>query len=302
MVAIPLTYHDSEDRVRKLAYLGLLVATLGWGGAFIAGKLALREFSPMSASAWRYLLAGSVLVPFALRHARTYSLRPVAGPLTLMIVCGGFFYPLFFMLSLERTSATNTSLIVALMPVITYSLCPLVGEEVSGRRWIAVLIALVGAVVVITRADLGVLVDVTRLNTGDLIALCAACVWAVFNLASRRTVVALPASLINVTVFGCGGVAMMVAAAPDTAVASLIAASPGSRAAVFYLAIFSSVLSGQLYLNAMRVLGVSRTVIFIYCVPFVTAILAAFILGESISVYQAVGGGLIFGGLVLAAR
>lgn len=53
-------------------------------------------------------------------------------------------------------------------------------------------------------------------------------------------------------------------------------------------------------LLAMRVLGVSRTVPLVYCVPFVTATMTALILGEELNYYQADGGGFIFSGLLLA--
>ncbi len=301
MAAGTTTMSDrSQVRVRELAYLGLLIATLGWGGAFIAGKLALRDFTALSTSAWRFALAAAIVLPFALRHLRTASLAPVAGPLALMVACGGVLYPWLFMASLERTSATNTSLIIAIMPVLTYAMCPLIGERISRRRWLAMSIALVGAVVVITRGDPARLTALGTLNLGDLLALCAAAVWSVFNLASRRTVVGLPTPLINTFIYGVGGSVLFALALPERPVAQLAAASNVGLGGLLFLAIVPSVLSGHVYLHAMRVLGVSRTVPFVYCVPFVTATLASLILGEELNLYQAAGGAFIFSGLLLA--
>ena len=75
--------------------------------------------------------------------------------------------------ALERTSASNTSLLIALNPVITLLLSPLVGERLDRRRLGGVGLALAGAVVVITHGDLARLASLT-LNAGDLIALAAA--------------------------------------------------------------------------------------------------------------------------------
>jgi drug/metabolite transporter (DMT)-like permease len=284
----------------ELATVGLLAATLGWGGAFIAGKLVAHEVSPLSASAWRFGGAALLLLPFGLRHLRTVALRPVAVPLALMVVCGGIVYPWLFMASLARTSATNTSLIIAIMPVLTCLLCPLVGESISARRWSAVGIALLGAVIVISRGDPRRLMGLGTLNAGDLLALAAAGVWSVFNLASRRVVATLPSTLVNSLVFGGGGLALFALATPEQPIEQLRVASPVALAGLAYLAVVPSVLSGLAYLRAVRVLGLSRTVVFIYCVPFVTATLAALVLGENLNGYQGVGGALIFAGLLLA--
>ena len=289
-----------REHRRELAFLGLVLAALGWGGAFIAGKLALREISVLTASAWRYVFAAAVLIPFAVRHAGNVSLSNSAGALFIMFLCGGLMYPLLFMTALERTSATNTSLIVALMPVLTLFLCPLIGESVSRRRWFAAFVALGGAAVVISRGEIAVLVGLSSFNPGDVFALAAAGVWAVFNLASRRAVVELPTSVINAILYGSGGAIMMILALPEMPLLQLQDASSIGWGSVLFLAIVPSVFSGHLYLNAMRVLGVSRSVVFIYCVPFVTAALASLFLGETINRYQTIGGVLIFAGLVLA--
>ncbi len=292
--------NPAQVRAVELASLGLLVATLGWGGAFIAGKLVLRELPAVSSAAWRYVGAALVLLPFGLRHLRSVSIAPVAGPLAVMVGCGGVLYPLLFMASLERTSATNTSLIVAIMPVLTCLLCPLVGEKISVRRWCAVGLALIGAVVVISRGDPHRLIELRSLNSGDLLALAAAAVWSVFNLASRSVVARLPGSLVNSFVFGGGAVVLFALALPESPVDQLTKASSVALAGLLYLAVVPSVMSGLAYLHAVRVLGLGRTVVFIYCVPFVTAALAALILGEDLNWYQAAGGGLIFSGLLLA--
>lgn len=294
---LPNTYGIAP---REVAYASLVAATLGWGAAFIAGKLALREFPAASTAAWRFVAATALLLPFAARHFRTVSLRPVLLPLAVMVVCGGVLYPWLFMAALERTSATNTSLIVAVMPVLTCLLCPLIGERVSRRHWGAVALALLGAVVVISRGDPARLAGLRAMNTGDLLAFASAMVWAVFNLASRRTVGVVPVSVINTVVFGLGSLGLMLLALPERPVDRLLAASSSGLAGLAFLALVPSVLSGLAYLNAMRVLGVGRTVVFVYCVPFVTAALAALVLGESLNWYQGAGGALIFAGLLLA--
>ena len=109
------------------AYAGLSLATLCWASAFIAGKVALAEMSPIVVGAWRYAIASLVLLPFALRSRRLASLRGVGFPFAIMVVTGGLLYPLLFLVALQNTSATNTSLLIALNPAFTTLLSPLIG-------------------------------------------------------------------------------------------------------------------------------------------------------------------------------
>ncbi len=285
---------------RSLAYAGLAFAVLCWGGAFIAAKVLLREMDALPAAAWRFVVAAALLWPFTARSMRGAGLRSIALPLAVMVVCGGLLYPSLFMWSLERTTATNTSLVVATMPVLTFLLCPWIGEAVPRRRWVAVIVALCGAAVLITRGDANALYALTHLNTGDLLALVAASVWAIFNLASRGVVMAVSPAVVNTVLFSVGGVGLLALSSPLAAVGQLQSLSAAGWAALGFLAVGPSMVSGYFYLHGVRTLGISRAVVFIYCVPFVTATLAALVLGEPLNRYQAVGGALIFAGLLMA--
>src|SRR5436190_11111441 len=136
---------------QTLAYAGLSLATVGWAAGFVAGKLALGAMSPLVVAAWRYAVAATILLPFALRQRPADGLGPAARPLVWMIVCGGVLYPWLFLLALEHTSATNTALLIGLNPVFTVLLAPLVGEPLDAARLVGVAVALAGATVVITR-------------------------------------------------------------------------------------------------------------------------------------------------------
>src|SRR5690349_6214681 len=101
----------TSPRPQTLAYAGLGVATFGWASGFVAGKLALTAMSPLPVAAWRYAVAATILLPFAVRQRPADGLGPVARPLLGMIVCGGVLYPWLFLLALARTTATNTALL-----------------------------------------------------------------------------------------------------------------------------------------------------------------------------------------------
>jgi drug/metabolite transporter (DMT)-like permease len=291
----------SEVDGDAVAYLGLGAATLCWAAAFVAGKFVLAEMTPLSAAAWRYLLAGVVLLPFALRAPSIGSMRGAVLPLMVMMLVGGILYPWLFLSALQRTTATNTALLIALNPVFTVLAAPLVGEPLTRRRLTGVILALGGATVVTTRGDLQV-VTALAFNGGDLLAIGAAAMWASFNLSSRAVVARITPATINTLIFCFGGVALLILAAPEGPWAQVRGATPAAMTGLVVMAVFSSVVAGQLFLLGVRALGVSRTVVFIYLIPVITAVLSALILHERFGFAQAVGGAAVLAGVYGASR
>lgn len=164
------------------AYAGLGMASLGWASAFVLGKFALAEMTPLAVATWRYAVASLVLLPFAWRSRAEgspgdvvdaiavgeepamfhESQRASAGPLlprrvaaalAVMVISGGVLYPWLFLGALARTSATNTSLLIALNPLLTLLLTPLVGERLGRQRLIGATLAFLGAILVICREN-----------------------------------------------------------------------------------------------------------------------------------------------------
>ncbi len=302
-----VTARPIADRIgpEALAYAGLTLSTFGWASAFIAGKVVLAEITPLPAAGGRYALAALLLLPFATRQqAARRQLTAAAGPLTIMVLAGGILYPWLFLVALSRTSATNTALLIALNPVLTLLLSPLVGERLHARHLGGVALALAGAATVITAGKWEQLASLVAgaLNSGDLLAIVAALSWAVFNLASRRVVVHLTASFINCVVYGTGSIAFFLLAAADHPWAQLSNASDAALACLFCMAVLSSIMAGQFFLFGVRTVGVTRTVVFVYLVPVLTAAASAVLLGEQLRWAQVLGGGGVLAGVYLTSR
>lgn len=283
------------------AYAGLLVATMGWASAFIAGKVVLAEMTPLVASAWRYAVAAVILFPFAIRGLSGVRLRPLLVPLCILLTCGGLIYPWCFLSSLKYTSATNSSLLIALNPVFTVLAAPLVGERLTRHRVVGILLALTGAVIVITHGEVTRLLQLS-LNIGDVFALGAAATWAAFNIFGRRVVVHLSPASINCLIYTLGGIALAALGAADHPLQQLLDASRGAIIGILVMSVAASVLAGQLFLLGLRAIGVSRAVVFIYLVPVLTAVLSALLLDEALLLSQVAGGTAVLAGVYLSSR
>ncbi len=283
------------------AYVGLTIATICWASAFIAGKVVMAEMTPLVASAWRYAIAVVLLLPFAFRGLDRIPWRRVAVPLVLLTLGGGIIYPWCFMGSLQLTSATNSSLLIALNPVFTVLAAPFIGERLNRHRVSGVLVALSGAVIVITHGELARLLELS-LNRGDLLALGAAVTWAAFNILSRRVLNHMSPATINTLIYSVGGLALVVLGWSENPLQQLLAASPAVWVGIVIMSVLASVLAGQLFLIGLRALGVGRAVVFIYLVPVLTAVLSALMLDEALTLAQLAGGSAVLVGVWLSSR
>jgi drug/metabolite transporter (DMT)-like permease len=285
-----------------LAYAGLSFSTLAWASAFIAGKFALAEMTPLAVGAWRFAVAALLLAPFALRRQQQSVQTGAWAPLALMMLCGGVVYPWLFLEALAHTSATNTSLLIALNPALTLLFSPVIGERLDRQRLVGIGIALAGAVTVITRGDLAHFESLSAFNHGDLLAVLAAATWAAFNLASRRAVASFAPSLINFAIYAAGGTVLFALGAAESPVQQVLHATAFAVGGVLVMAVMSSVLAGHCFLVGVRTVGVNRTVVFVYLVPALTALLSALLLGEPFCTAQAVGGAAVLGGVYWTNR
>jgi drug/metabolite transporter (DMT)-like permease len=287
--------------VPSTAYAGLGLATIGWASAFIFSKVVLAEMTPLPVAAFRYVVAAAVLLPFALRRRPGGGFRRSAAALGVMIVCGGVLYPWLFLQALAETSATNTAILIALNPVFTVLLSPLAGERLTSRSFAGVMLALAGAVIVITKGDLRLLANLSA-SHGDLLAVCAAGLWATFTIASRGVVTQLQPAFINCLIYGSGGIVLSLLAFEDGPWTQITLATPAALGALLAMAVLSSVLAGQLFLTGVRAVGVNRASVFVYLVPVLTAILAMLTLGERFEAAQGWGGVSVLAGVYVTTR
>ncbi len=308
------TSTSSVFRGRSAALLGLSVACLAWAGAFIWAKIALTSMPAPSVAVWRYAIAALALMPFAARRkdpgAGTFPtpFEPSAGDhrrawaaVTAMTLFGGVLYQWLFLGALARTSATVTSLLIALNPVLTLLFAATIGEQLDRRRAAGAGVAFIGAITVISHGDPTVLLGL-HLKTGDAMALLAAACWAIFNLCSHWATRVLAPSRVNVVVYSASAILLALAAQPENLFRHLFEATPRALFAVAALGLLSSALAGQLFLFGVRRIGVSRSSSFIYLVPPLTAVLAAIFLGERLDTAQLVGGAAVVFGVVLTSR
>ena len=279
----------------SLLALKLVMVAALWGGTFIAGRILAQSLPLMTAAFGRFFVASILLVFVAVKmEGKLPRLNREQMLLTAVLgFTGIFLYNICFFGALARVPAGRTSLFVSLTPIVTAILAGLIYSERLGlRRWIGIVVALLGAIVVITRGDLlGGIADISQsLGLGELMMLGAVLSWATYTLISRKALETL--SPIAATTYGTlwGFIFLSIGAIGEFKDIDWIILDWCVWSSVFYLGAFGTVLAFIWYYQGIQMVGPSRTAIFTNLVPAFGVLFSAALLGEPILISMIVGG------------
>lgn len=274
----------------------LTLTALLWGGTFIAGRVAAQALPPYTAASGRYAVAVACLMLLAVRTegglprlTRSQALTTAGLGLT-----GIFLYNVFFMGALAEMPAGRTALFVSLNPITTALLAALIFREKLGPvRWAGVLIALLGALIVITRGDLiGAASDLAHaFARGEIFMSLAVLSWASYTLISRTAMQSLEplTATCYSALWGLGF--LLIGAGTEWSEVNWSALLDWRVAmSLVYLGALGNVFAFIWYYEGIREIGPSRTAVFTNLVPAFAVLLSALILGEDILMSMVVGG------------
>src|SRR5712692_24353 len=142
---------------RAAADLSLLVLVNAmWAGQYAAYKTASEKMGPVTVSAWTFLIAALVLIPFLLRERRRSHDRakaPVRRPWSRRDLMGFLMTGVlglvpasaFMAWGTGLSTASNASLISLTIPIITALLASMILQEKMSRlRWLSLFVSLAG--------------------------------------------------------------------------------------------------------------------------------------------------------------
>lgn len=281
--------------------LGLLLVVLIWGGNFTASKLAFVEIPPLAFTAVRFVI-GSVLMWLILARKEGWRLPPrdTWWPLLALGFVGNTVYQLCFMTGLYRTTATNSSLILASMPTVVTVAAGLLGfEQVTRRQAWALAIATLGVVLVV--ASRGFHLEGGDL-TGDLLMLGAVLCWAIYTLGLRT--VAGKVSTLSLTTWTLitGTPGLFLAGIPATWRLDWGSVTARGWGGLGYATLLSLVVAYLLWNRGVRQIGPSRAALFTTLTPLVATLIAIAVLGERPGLLHLAGGAMIIAGVLVSRR
>jgi drug/metabolite transporter (DMT)-like permease len=289
------------------ALIFLMVAF--WSGNYIAGKIALRELSPLFLAGLRIGLAGVTMLPlYAWERARGGAGMRAAAPasardtvrLLMLGLLGVTLNQFFFIVGLSRTSVAHAAILIGLTPIQVLIVAGLRGQErITARKAAGMAIALVG-VAVLKAFEPAAGAGVTWI--GDLIVLLGGLCFALFTVFGKEVTARYSTITMNTYAYVPGALALLPLTLWEAARQPLAHVGAGAWLAAIYMALFPSVAAYLIYYHALAHMTASRVSAFSYLQPVFASIMGVVILGESLGAPVIAGGLVILTGVYLAER
>ncbi len=294
-----LTPRQSE----RMVGIGLVnLATLTWATNMALGRWLRDSIGPLTLAAARFLIASLFFITLLQRRpAEERQLGRDRWLLLGMALSGVAIFAPTLYLGLRFTTAVNATLVNGLGPLITGLLAALlVREPMSARQLTGAIVGLAGVIVLISGGSLAFW-QAVRGNVGDLIVLGAVALWGLYSVLGRQ--VMRHRSALSATAFSAflGLPLLLLAAAWEVRTFS-VSVRPQVVLAVLYIGIAPTVIGFLSWNAGVRRLGSSGAMVFYNTLPLYGALLGYLFLGESIGPAHLLGGGLIIGGGLWAAR
>lgn len=277
---------------------GLAAASI-WGGMYVVSKAVM-----------------AVIPPYLLLTSRLF-----LGILTLYLVIllgGGMritrqqFWQIFWVgfvgygvsvglqfVGTNLSTASNGSLVTSATPAFVLVFAAiLLGEKITGRRLIALLVASLGVIAVIDPRTAQLSSD---LFLGNLALVGAALTWALYSVLVRKVTRNLDVLPVSLIAFAGGLPVSIPLGIWETAAQGIGQITPGVIAGVLFIGIISTALAMYLWNSAFAILDAGVASLTFFAQPVVGTILGAIFLNEAITPLFIIGGVLIGVGLIISS-
>jgi len=275
---------------RLLAESLLVVATIIWGGTFVATRAGLDHVSPLLIIAIRFLASFLILAPALALAGRKWWRHLALGSVLGVVLAGGYTLQT---IGLQFTTASRSAFLTYLFAILIPPLQRLIDRRrLSGGNLIGLAVVIAGTLVMTHPWD------TAGWNRGDVITLAAAVCFALFIVLIDRFAQETPAIDLVPTQFLVAGTIALAAALLFEPLR--FSFTPAALVTVGYLTLLGTV--GGLGLQTVfQVYTTPVRATTIYALePVFAAVFGVAILGERVGALEMAGGAVILVGVLLS--
>ncbi len=287
----------------SLAGIALVnLATFTWATNMVLGRWLRADIGPLTLAAVRFLIASLIFAVLLQRHPPQERRLGNDRWLLLAMAFSGvvLFAPLLY-LGLRFTTTVSATMINGFGPLITGLLATLLIREPMNRRQVLGAIAGIAGIGILLLGSSTASRQALSLNVGDLVIVGAVTLWGLYSVLGRRVMER--RSALSATAFSAFlGLPFLCLAAAWELQHIQFHATPRVLLALVYIGIFPTVIGFLSWNAGVRRLGASGAMVFYNTLPLYGALLGIVFLQESLGLYHLVGGLLIAGGGIWAAR
>jgi len=276
----------------------MVVMVAIWGFNFPVVKYATRIVPPLAFNAVRISLAAIVLLAFAAFTVRTRPSRREVLLLLALGVLGNGIYQMVFVDSVVNTDVGPAALLLASSPAFIALLSRAAGlGEISPRCALGIALSLAGVALIALTSRTAI--DGTSSLGGNLLAVLAAVIWAVYVvLQAKYANKADDTTVASLTLAG-GALVLLIFGFPSMLATDWTSLPTDVWLAILYGGVISLALASVFWYRGIRILGATRTGIYLHLEP-VFALIAAWIwMHEHPTPLQGLGAFTILAGVTL---
>lgn len=281
-------------------HLALLAAQLAFAGFAVIGKAVLEHLHPLAVASMRILVSTPLLLLTAWITERRLPTRRDVPHLILLGFLGVFTNQVLFVLGLEKTTATNASILMPSIPVFAVAVGALLRiEPLDRRKLFGVALSVAGALVLLRPTRFSFTNDTAF---GNLLILVNCLSYASFLVLQRPLLRRLPPLTVIAWSFLFGGMGTLAVGFPWLRAVDVSAIPGWVWWGLAYVVIVPSGVS-----HAIMTWGVHRStpgVVATYTTvqPVFATLLAVAFLAEGVGWREVAGFALIVSGLVQTSR
>ena len=286
-----------------LAYAGLTLTIFFWAINTVIAKAVIMEIKPMALSFYRWVLAFIFILPFAIPHLKKdiILIKQNLGILFILSIPSVTAYNSLVYFGAQYTSATNISLVVATMPVMTILFSWVMNREKPfALQTFGIMISIIGVLIIISQGSWQVL-STLSFNPGDLLIVLSIAAWSFYSVLLKKNEINISSiSLLTILIF-FGTLCILPFYVWEFSVFQGFELKTTTVIIFLYLGIFPSIVSYLCWNFGVKTAGASIASVFMYLLPVFTSIIAYLFLNENLFLYHFAGGLLILFGLIMSS-
>jgi drug/metabolite transporter (DMT)-like permease len=288
--------------IQPVALIAILVATLCWSGNFVIGREFHGLIDPFALAFWRHVVACALLLPFITRPLWRCRRAIIKEWSTLvgMAASGIVLFNVGTYAALQTIPAVRSVMILAFAPVAILIFSRFLTQaRLTWHQILGVVLSFFGIAFLEIKDTSASLVSIFGIGVGDVWMAAAVIGFALNTVLVRR----LPKEIPTIIAYGVSALLGVVGLIPEymtTLSEGPTIARIDLWTAIVFLALGPSITAYFCWFYAIRMAGPHRVGNCILLVPLFGAILGVLFLSERFTGTLAVGGGLVFAGVLIS--
>jgi len=279
-----------------LGYIFALLTILIWGSTFVVTKVLLEHLEPSQILITRFLITVIFLVVVYPKYNTTFSIKNDKYFVLAGVAIASYF--IFENNGIKNTYASNVSLIIATIPLLTNLLYSFVNKQnfFTKKTTVGFTMSYIGVILIVISGNK--LEGISPI--GDIFALIAAASFAIYTLFLDRIDENFHVIQKTRRIFFYALLFITINALLMKQPIIPIIDSPVIIVELLFLSIIASSMAFIMWNKAVEYNGSVKTNVFTYLNPVVTMVFSVIILHENITIVKVIGGVIIIMGIYLS--